>query len=76
MSKKLQEAIKLPENKKKTKSHKVSDIIVGVLLLFVVASIGYSTTVILMGTEGYIPAVLIAPQAVFAVIVLIKQFTK
>jgi len=50
--------------------------IIGVLLLFVVASIAYTTTVIAMGTEGYVPLILAAPQAIFGVVVLFKQFTK
>jgi uncharacterized membrane protein len=74
---KLQKAIKLEDKKNnKSKSNKVSDIMIGVLQLFIVASIGYSTAVILMGTTGYIPMILIAPQAVYAVVVLIKRFTK
>lgn len=77
MSKKLQKAIEVKDAPKAKKNKKpVMQSIIGVLLLFVVASIAYSTTVIVMGTEGYIPLLLVAPQSIFAVIVLIKQFTK
>lgn len=50
--------------------------IMGVLQLFVIASIVYSTAVIAMGTEGYIPLALVAPQAIYVVVVLIKRFSK
>lgn len=50
--------------------------IMGVMLLLVVASIAYSSAVIIMGVDGYIAKVLIAPQIIFAAVTLIKQFTK
>ena len=50
--------------------------IMGVMLLLVTASIAYSSAVIIMGVDGYIAKALIAPQIVFAVMTLIKQFTK
>lgn len=48
----------------------------GVMQLFVVASIAYSTAVIAMGTEGYVPLALVAPQALWAVCTLVKRFSK
>jgi hypothetical protein len=50
--------------------------IIGIGMLFVIASIAYTTTVIWLGTEGYISKVLTAPQVIFSVIVLVKRFTK
>jgi len=50
--------------------------IIGVLQLFVIASIAYTTTVIVMGTDGLLPVVLTIPQAFWASVVLVKQFTK
>lgn len=50
--------------------------IIGICELLVVASIAYMTSVIVMGTEGYIPAVLSAPAAIYAVVRLFKNFTK
>lgn len=50
--------------------------IMGVLLLFAVASIAYSTVVIVLGTEGYIPMILVAPQALLAVTIAINKFAK
>lgn len=50
--------------------------IIGVLQLFVIASIAYTTTVIVMGTDGLLPVVLAIPQAFWASVVLVKQFTK
>ena len=50
--------------------------IIGLLQLFVIASIAYSTAVIAMGTEGYIPLALVAPQTLWAVCTLVARFTK
>lgn len=75
MSKKLQKAVELKDSKPKKKSN-IKQSIIGVMLLIVVASIAYSTTVIAMGTKGIVPLVMVVPQAVFAVIVLVKQFIK
>lgn len=47
----------------------------GIATLFVVASICYSVFVIATGTEGWIPKIMVAPQAIFATVVLIKKFT-
>lgn len=68
---------KAPEVKKaKTSNGKTKNSIMGVLLLFAVASIAYSTTVITLGTDGVIPMILVAPQAVLAVTVAITKFAK
>ncbi len=72
---KIQKAIKLEDKPKKSKTSNLKQSTIGVLLLFVVASIAYSTAVIAMGTEGYLPLILCVPQAVFAVVVLIQRFT-
>lgn len=50
--------------------------IIGVLQLLVVASIAYSSAVIIMGVDGYIAKALIAPQVIYAAVTLIKRFTK
>jgi hypothetical protein len=63
-------------NKDKTKKPRDFSGIVGLLLLFVVASIAYSTSVIVMGTTGPIPLIMVAPQALFALYTLVKRFTK
>ena len=60
--------------KKQTSNAKAG--IIGMGMLFVIASIAYTTTVIWLGTEGYISKVLTAPQVIFSVIVLVKRFTK
>lgn len=49
--------------------------IMGIVQLIVVASIAYSTAVIVLGTEGYIAKALVVPQALWAVCLLIKRFT-
>lgn len=60
----------------KKSNGRVKNSIMGVLLLFAVASIAYSTVVIAIGTEGYIPLILVAPQAVLAVVIAINKFAK
>lgn len=50
--------------------------IMGLLQLFVVASIVYTTAIILMGSEGLVPKVLTIPQSVYAAVVVFKRFVK
>lgn len=57
-------------------SVKTVDNMLGLLMLFVVASIVYSTYVISSGTDGWIPKAMVAPQAMFAALVAIKKFSK
>jgi len=60
--------------KKSKRNHRNG--IIGVMQLFAVASIAYSTVVIGMGTEGYIPLIMVAPQAILAVAIAIHKFAK
>lgn len=50
--------------------------IMGICLLLAVISIAYSTAVIALGTEGITPLIMIAPQAILALGIAIRQFTK
>lgn len=50
--------------------------IMGIMQLIVVASIAYSSAVIVIGTDGYVAKALIVPQALWAVCTLIRHFTK
>ena len=50
--------------------------IMGIMQLIVVASIAYSSAVIVRGTDGYVAKALIVPQALWAVCTLIRHFTK
>jgi len=77
MKKQTKEAPKSNDVKntnKQTSSAKTG--ILGISMLFVIASIAYTTTVIWLGTEGYVSKALTAPQVIFALIVLVKRFTK
>lgn len=49
--------------------------IIGMGKLLAVLSIAYSTVVIMEGTDGIVPKILIAPQAILAAILAIKAFT-
>lgn len=68
-------AMKVDKQSKPKKQRNFNGV-VGILLLFVVASIAYSTYVVALGTEGYIPKVMLLPQAAWVVVELIKRFTK
>lgn len=48
----------------------------GIVELFTVASVGFSTYVVYFGTTNLAPKVLLIPQAVWAAIILTKKFTK
>jgi hypothetical protein len=48
----------------------------GVLDLFVVASICYSSYVVYFGTTGWAPKAMLVPQLIWAATVLVLQFTK
>lgn len=50
--------------------------IMGIMQLFAVASIAYSTIVIAIGTEGVVPLILVTPQAILAVVIALHKFTK
>jgi len=60
----------------KKSTGKVKNSIIGTMQLFAVASIAYSTVVIAIGTEGIVPLVMIAPQAILAVVIAINKFVK
>lgn len=64
--------VKTPEKSKKNYKNGI----MGIMQLFAVASIAYSTIVIAIGTEGYIPLVMVAPQAILAVVIAINKFAK
>ena len=57
-------------------SVKANNSIMGIGMLLVVASIAYTSTVIVLGTQGWVPLVMVAPQALFALGVLFIKFTK
>lgn len=50
--------------------------ILGIGLLLVVVSIAYSTLVIIAGVDGPISKIILLPQALFALVTLLKAFSK
>lgn len=64
--------VKTPEKSKKNYKNGI----MGIMQLFAVASIAYSTIVIAIGTEGVVPLILVTPQAILAVVIAINKFTK
>lgn len=50
--------------------------LVGLLQLFVLASIAYSTYVVYLGTDGIAPKVMLIPQALWATLLAVQKFTK
>lgn len=78
MSKKLTINKTVPVENTKFKQYleTSSRAIIGVSQLVAVASIAYSSTVIVMGVAGYLPKVLIIPQVLLAAVIAINKFTK
>lgn len=74
MAKEKNNTTEVKTPKKSKKNYKSS--IMGIMQLFAVASIAYSTVVIALGTEGVLPLVLVAPQAILAVAIAINKFSK
>ena len=68
----IQMSIKNKEPKAPRDFNKVK----GVLQLFVLASISYSTYIVFLGTNGPAPKVMLVPQALFAVVLAFQKFTK
>ena len=50
--------------------------VLGLLQLFVLASIAYSTYVVYLGTDGIAPKVMLIPQALWATLLAVQKFTK
>ncbi len=62
------------KNNNQNKTNKLNGTIEGMAMLIVIASISYSTAVIALGTEGIVPLIMVAPQALFGLFVLAKKF--
>lgn len=60
--------------KKEIKEHRLR-VIMGIGLLLVVVSIGYSITVILTLVDSWVALIVLAPQIAFAVITTFKAFS-
>lgn len=54
----------------------IKDVTIGLGLFLAVLSIGYSSTVVVLGTDGLTPIVLIAPQVILASWIAVKKFIK
>ena len=78
MTKEIQKRSDYPKQKETVKKQKSSklDGIMGVLQLFVVVSIAYSSYIVIAGTDGLTPKLLVIPQIMWAVIILVMKFTK
>ena len=71
-NKKIKKAAKKHEQFDKTKYYNV---IMGIGQLFVVVSIAYSTSVVLMGIDSVVSKIILFPQVVFATYILLKAFS-
>lgn len=78
MTKETQNRSDYPKQKEVVKANKPSKLngIMGVLQLFVVVSIAYSSYIVIAGTDGLVPKLLVAPQIMWVMIVLVTKFTK
>jgi len=50
--------------------------IFGILALFVVASVSYTTYMVVMGAQGITPKIMVIPQALFAAWIAVYKFSK
>lgn len=57
------------------KSRNIKADTIGILQLFVLASIAYSTYVVFLGTDGIAPKVMLIPQALWATLLAVQKFT-
>lgn len=64
-----------PKKTAKNSNNKANGII-GLLMLLVVLSIAYSSYVVWFGTTGLTAKIMLAPQMIFAAVILIKKFNK
>lgn len=69
---KTNDKVQTPQKSKKNYKNGI----MGIMQLFAVASIAYSTIVIVIGTDGILPLVMVAPQALLGVIIAINKFVK
>lgn len=67
---------KTTENASKKRNPFTKNNIMGVVLLFGVLSIGYSTTYIVLGTEGLAPLICVAPQVLLGALIAGYKFCK
>lgn len=67
---------KKPKEPKERKKHNYKNAFNGVGMLFVVASIGFMSGIIYLGTDDYISKLLTVPAVIFAALELVKKFTK
>lgn len=74
----MSEVVKTPKAKKDYSGAKASFVrgILGLVLLLVFGSIAYSTVVIVGGTDGLAPKVLVAPAALFDLFIAFVAFSK
>ncbi len=59
-----------------SKKHRDYGKIQGMLQLFVLISISYSTYVVALGTDGLTPKIMLIPQALYAAYIAVQKFTK
>lgn len=52
------------------------NVIIGICQLLVVVSIAYSSTIVYVGVNSFASKVALAPQIIFALIILVKSFSK
>lgn len=64
------------KSNKGSKVEKSKNVIIGIMQLFAVSSIAYSTVVIIIGTDGLLPVFLVTPQVLLAVTIAINKFSK
>jgi hypothetical protein len=63
-------------NGEKPAKKRISYNVVGLLQIFVVVSIAYSTYIVALGTQGYAPKIMLVPQTLYAGLLFVNKFSK
>lgn len=74
MAKKEQTKTEVKTPKKSSKNYRNG--IIGIMQLFAVVSVAYSSATIVLGTSGVVPLIMVTPQTILAVVIAINKFTK
>lgn len=61
------------QSNKKSNQDSAKDVIIRIWRALVAASIAYAIVVIVMGTDGYLPKVMLIPAGIYGAFLLIKR---
>lgn len=71
-----EKTVKQSNNKGRTRTQKAGSDIMGLFMLLVVLSGMYATYIVVAGTEGIEPKIMVTPLALWLALKLVNQFVK